>query len=126
MSSLTEWFPIAKTAELSQDGHSKAFFIRDPDTSRIICEGFIVHYHGQYYAYVNRCPHLPLPLDFGDGEFFDESRQWIVCRNHGAVFEPASGRCVEGPCYGAHLERLALRVTGDTLEVMLPPPKELE
>ena len=42
-------------------------------------------------AFVNRCPHVPYPLDFGDGEVLDQDGQTIVCANHGARFDPDSG-----------------------------------
>ena len=63
-------------------------------------------------AWVNRCPHVPYPLDFGDGEVLDYDGVTIVCANHGARFEPDRGRCIWGPARGRGLEALPLREDG--------------
>ncbi len=63
---------------------------------------------GAVHAFVNSCRHQSLPLDFGDGHFFDDAFDAIVCCHHGARFAPESGECIEGPCRGAYLTALAL------------------
>ncbi len=70
---------------------------------------FAVRFEGQVYAYLNRCAHLMLQLDYGNGEFFDADGEYFVCANHGAMFEPATGLCINGPCYGASLIPLAVQ-----------------
>ena len=60
-------------------------------------------------AYVIRCPHMGTELDWQPGDFFEETGLYLVCATHGALFEPATGFCVAGPCRGATLARLALR-----------------
>jgi nitrite reductase/ring-hydroxylating ferredoxin subunit len=79
------------------------------------CEAFVVRFHGGFHAFVNRCRHQSLPLDFGDAHFFDESCDALVCCHHGARYDPQSGRCVDGPCEGARLTRLALESRGHQL-----------
>jgi nitrite reductase/ring-hydroxylating ferredoxin subunit len=64
---------------------------------------------GMVRAYVNRCPHMGTELDWQPGDFFEESGLYLVCATHGALFEPATGFCVAGPCRGATLARLAIR-----------------
>ena len=71
-------------------------------------DAFVVRYRGQLHAYVNRCRHLALPLDFGDAHFFDEQADALVCVQHGARYEPATGRCISGPCAGASLTRVVV------------------
>ena len=71
--------------------------------------GFAIRVSGRVHAYVNRCPHLGTELDWQEGEFFDFARLYLVCSTHGAMFEPATGSCVAGPCRGASLERLEVR-----------------
>ena len=71
--------------------------------------GFAIRAWGGVHAYVNRCPHLGTELDWQEGEFFDFARLYLVCSTHGAIFEPATGYCVAGPCRGASLERLEVR-----------------
>ncbi len=70
-------------------------------------KGFVVRWRGRVSAFVNRCPHLGTELDWQPGEFFDTAGVYLVCSTHGALFEPASGHCIAGPCRGATLERLA-------------------
>lgn len=60
-------------------------------------------------AYVNRCPHMGTELDWQPGDFFEVTGLYLVCATHGALFEPATGHCVAGPCRGAHLARVAIR-----------------
>ena len=69
---------------------------------------FAVRYRGKVYAYVNRCAHVGVELDWAEGNFFDISGLYLVCSTHGAAYEPDSGRCAGGPCNGRGL--LALRV----------------
>jgi nitrite reductase/ring-hydroxylating ferredoxin subunit len=69
-------------------------------------KGFAVRYMGVARAYMNRCPHLGVELDWQPGEFFEPSGLYLVCSTHGALFEPSTGLCVAGPCHGARLERL--------------------
>jgi len=79
--------------------------------------GFVVNHDGAVHAYVNRCPHVGTPLDLWENEFLSDDGRRIVCATHGAVFEPASGRCTAGPCAGDALARLPLRREGDELVV---------
>jgi nitrite reductase/ring-hydroxylating ferredoxin subunit len=82
-----------------------------------VLDGFLVHYHGGYHAYVNRCAHVGTPLDLWPNEFFTEDGRFLICATHGALYEPDSGRCTAGPCLGAALARLPLRREGDELVV---------
>lgn len=71
-------------------------------------EGILAMTEAGLKAFENRCRHLPLPLDYGDGQFMDPSGQWLTCQTHGAMYEPTTGKCVEGPCRGASLRALPL------------------
>jgi nitrite reductase/ring-hydroxylating ferredoxin subunit len=53
-----------------------------------------------FRAYQNRCRHLPVSLDWGDGEVLDESGDLLQCRTHGALYRIEDGLCVAGPCKG--------------------------
>ena len=59
---------------------------------------FALRFDGRLVAYVNRCAHVPVEMDWQPGEFLDHDKRWIVCSIHGATYEPADGRCVGGPC----------------------------
>ena len=88
-----------------KDGESLTFRFRRDGVEQ---DGFIVRHAGELHAYENRCRHLPLPLDYGDGRFLDPAGRQIVCATHGAVYEPSTGLCVAGPCRGARLKSLPL------------------
>ena len=64
---------------------------------------FAVRFAGRVRAYVNVCPHQGTELDWMPGRVFDDDRRYLICATHGALFDPANGRCVAGPCRGASL-----------------------
>jgi nitrite reductase/ring-hydroxylating ferredoxin subunit len=47
-----------------------------------------------------------MELDWKPGEFFDSSQLYLICATHGALFDPASGACLGGPCNGCGLRPL--------------------
>ncbi len=65
---------------------------------------FFVRYDGQVHGYLNRCAHVPMELDWVEGQFFDSSGLYLMCATHGAIYAPESGRCVGGPCRGRLLQ----------------------
>jgi nitrite reductase/ring-hydroxylating ferredoxin subunit len=83
-------------------------------------EGFVLNHGGELHAYVNRCPHVGTPLDLWPNEFLDDEGRLVVCSTHGALFEPATGRCVAGPCAGDALTRLPVHRDGDAVVVACP------
>lgn len=108
---------IARVEEV-QPGSVKKFWL--------ICEkhrvdGFLINDQGNFHAYVNRCRHMTTPLDFIRDRFFSEDGQYLMCYTHGALYQPATGMCVFGPCIGAALYRLPVRV--DRGEVLVGCPE---
>lgn len=71
--------------------------------------GFVVRYHGKVYAYLNRCAHVPVELDWFKGEFFESSKLHLMCSTHGAIYAPESGACLGGPCRGGKLRPIPVR-----------------
>jgi nitrite reductase/ring-hydroxylating ferredoxin subunit len=69
---------------------------------------FVIRYRGTVHAYVNQCAHVPVELDWMDGEFFDLTGLYLICSTHGATYLPDTGRCVGGPCSGSRLVRLQI------------------
>lgn len=67
---------------------------------------FVVRYDGTPRAYLNQCGHVPVELDWQEGEFFDSTRLYLICSTHGTLYDPASGRCVSGRCAGRGLVAL--------------------
>jgi len=70
--------------------------------------GFVVRYDGKAYGYLNRCAHVPIELDWNEGEFFETSGLYLMCSTHGAIYTPDTGRCAGGPCRGGRLRSIAV------------------
>ena len=83
-------------------------------------EGFVIRYGNHFHAYENKCRHWPIPLDFGDGEFFHARFDRIVCKNHGAEYDPETGICDAGPCRDEALMRFPFIVEDRDLIVTVP------
>jgi nitrite reductase/ring-hydroxylating ferredoxin subunit len=66
----------------------------------LVQRAFAVRFKGQVRAYLNRCSHVAMEMDWQPNRFFDESGQWIVCATHGAVYDPLTGTCRGGPGRG--------------------------
>ncbi|QCP52028.1 Rieske 2Fe-2S domain-containing protein [Trinickia violacea] len=64
----------------------------------------------QVWAYVNRCPHFSVPLDFEPGEISCYRAQVLMCAHHSALFRFDDGHCIEGPCAGAGLDTVGVEV----------------
>lgn len=73
--------------------------------------GFVVRHGGKVYAYLNRCAHVPVELDWFKGEFFESSKLYLMCSTHGAIYAPETGVCTGGPCRGGRLRPIAVRET---------------
>ncbi|MDH4173459.1 MAG: Rieske 2Fe-2S domain-containing protein [Betaproteobacteria bacterium] len=67
---------------------------------------FAVRHQGRVHAYLNRCAHVAMELDWREGQFFDLEGRDLICSTHGAVYAAATGACRGGPCGGAPLVRL--------------------
>jgi nitrite reductase/ring-hydroxylating ferredoxin subunit len=107
---------VAKIGEL-ESGKVKKFWL--------IChkyriDGFLVNDHGQFHAYVNRCRHMPTPLDFIRDQFVSEDGRYLMCYTHGALYEFATGTCISGPCKGEALYRLPVRLEAGEILVGCP------
>jgi nitrite reductase/ring-hydroxylating ferredoxin subunit len=64
------------------------------------CLGFAIRYDGTVYAYLNRCSHVPMEMDYQPNRFFDLTGHWLICATHGATYSPKTGACRGGPCRG--------------------------
>ncbi len=64
------------------------------------CRAFAVRFESQVHAYLNRCTHVAMELDWQPDRFFDDTGRWLVCSTHGATYEPSTGHCAGGPCRG--------------------------
>lgn len=96
---------VARADELAEGGRGVRF-----ESGGGPC--FALRHRGRVVAYRNACPHTGGELDWNEGDFLDEGGRYIVCATHGALFEPATGRCVAGPCRGDRLDPVAVRDDG--------------
>ncbi len=79
---------------------------------------FVVRARSGVHAYLNQCLHREIELDLGTGRFFDLTGDRLLCRAHGATYEPATGACAGGLCpKGATLH--ALRIVEEQGELFL-------
>ncbi|MEB2284605.1 MAG: hypothetical protein B6D46_00635 [Polyangiaceae bacterium UTPRO1] len=83
-------------------------------------EAFIVNVDGTLHAWVNRCRHIAITMDWVEGRFLDDSGCYVVCATHGALYEPATGHCVSGPPFGRALIRVPLRMDGERVIATIP------
>ncbi len=69
---------------------------------------FVVRHRGVAHAFINRCGHVPIELDWQEGKFFDITGTYLICATHGAMYSPESGRCLGGRCNGKGLTPLTV------------------
>ena len=67
---------------------------------------FAVRHRGKVQAYLNRCAHVAMELDWQEGAFFDAEGRDLLCSTHGATYDAQSGRCLGGPCNRSALVKL--------------------
>lgn len=97
-------------AEALEDGGRGVRFT--VDRNGVSVPAFAIRHGGRVFAYFNECAHVPAELDWMPGEFFDDSKLYLICSIHGAIYAPDTGRCVGGRCAGKGLRPLPVRETG--------------
>lgn len=55
-------------------------------------------------AYVNACPHNYMPLTYQSEDILTSTGKFLVCSNHDAVFDAATGEAKSGPVQGCTLD----------------------
>lgn len=88
---------LCQSTDLPDSGSAVPFEVRYLSQS---CAAFAVRYAGQVYAYLNRCSHVPMEMDYQANQFFDSTGHWLMCATHGAMYSPQTGQCRMGPCRG--------------------------
>ena len=94
---------ICASAELADSGRAVRFEIEYFGEA---APAFVLRFAGRVYGYLNRCGHMPMELDWREGEFFDAGGRDLICSTHGATYAAESGACLGGPCGGTALVRL--------------------
>jgi nitrite reductase/ring-hydroxylating ferredoxin subunit len=83
-------------------------------------QGFVIRHNGFLRAYENKCRHWPVPLEYGNADFYAPSVGRIRCKHHGAEFDPGTGECDAGPCKGESLTRFDVEIDGEDAVVVVP------
>lgn len=96
---------VCATADVEDGGKGVRFAVNTDGTAGT---GFVVRYDGAPYAYLNRCAHMPIELDWAEGEFFESGGAYLMCATHGAIYAPETGVCEGGPCRGGRLRPIAV------------------
>ncbi len=114
---------VARAEEIAP-GESRKFMLPIEGADE---ECFVINFRGEFYAYVNRCRHIPIAMDWVDNHFFDEGGRYLMCQTHGALYQPASGECLAGPAgaCGKYLFRVPLEVERGLIYAR-PPEQPIE
>ncbi len=101
-----EKIQVCASEDLTEGGKGVRFLVKTPSDGEL--PAFAVRIEGQVKAYLNRCSHIPVEMDWPEGQFFEESGLYIVCATHGAMYSANDGRCVGGPCRGQGLNAITI------------------
>jgi len=96
---------ICAAADLPEAGRGVRFQVTHRGRT---AEAFVIRFGGRVYGYLNECGHLPAQLDWQPGEFFDDSKLYLICSVHGALYAPQTGCCLGGRCRGKGLQALVV------------------
>jgi len=97
---------ICASADLAESGLGVRFTI---ERNQREIAAFAIRFKGKVYAYYNECGHIPAELDWLPGQFFDDSKLYLICTIHGALYAPDTGHCLGGRCQGRGLQPILLR-----------------
>ncbi len=79
---------------------------------------FAIRYQGVPHAFLNQCGHVPVELDWQEGQFFDADSVYLICATHGALYSPQDGRCVTGRCSGKGLTGLPVEERDNQIRLL--------
>ena len=83
--------------------------------------GFVVRRGDTVAGYVDRCPHMGLPLAQRLDDYLTGDASLIKCDWHGALFRTADGMCVGGPCAGQALIPWPVQIVGGVIKTAPTP-----
>lgn len=74
---------------------------------------------GEPRAYLNRCRHLPVPIDGGSKQYLTRGGEYLLCGTHGALFRRDDGMCTAGPCLNLALEAIPILEENGVLYLLI-------
>ena len=115
--------PICLAALLTDGGDGFRFQVRASDIAERVggvdhrvdetLPAFLIRHDGVVHAYLNRCAHVAMELDWQPGKFFTQDQTALICASHDAQYLPDTGECISGPCpRGATLIKLHVEEKG--------------
>ncbi|TKD51399.1 Rieske (2Fe-2S) protein [Sphingomonas baiyangensis] len=93
--------------DLIADGNARNFVVQ-MRAGRF--HGFVVRRGDALFGYVDRCPHMGLPLAQALDDYLTPDGSRIACSWHGAIFAVEDGACIGGPCAGGRLAAWPVRL----------------
>ena len=108
---------ICHSSAVEDSGEGFRFTVRSSDVASQVGEvdhrvdetlpAFVIRHDGIAHAYLNRCAHVAMELDWQPGQFFTNDKSALICASHDAQYLPDTGECISGPCpRGAKLIKL--------------------
>lgn len=94
---MNELLPLCRSRDLVEGGRAVPF---DVHYAGQTCRAFAIRFEGLPQAYLNRCTHVAMELDWQPNQIFDDTGLWLLCASHGATYRPDTGQCAGGPCQG--------------------------
>jgi len=117
-----QWRAVCASGALVERGDGVRFDVRLPAE---LAPAFVVRFEGRPRAFLNRCRHIPVELDWQPGRFFDDTGLYLICATHGALYRAADGVCADGPCRGRG-SLVALQVCEAAGQVWVAEPEEVK
>jgi nitrite reductase/ring-hydroxylating ferredoxin subunit len=108
---------ICLSSAVEDSGEGFRFSVRSSDVASMVggvdhrvdetLPAFVIRHDGIAHAYLNRCAHVAMELDWQPGQFFTNDKSALICASHDAQYLPDTGECISGPCpRGAKLIKL--------------------
>lgn len=97
---------IARLDDLPDHGGKDVIFTEGTARLQVIVQRL----DDDVVVFENRCPHAGTPLNMFNDKFLDITGKRLICRTHGALFDPGNGKCVRGPCKGQYLRTVAVEI----------------
>lgn len=104
---------MEKIANLSEFDEALIITLLDNETEKEK-EAVIIDYMNGYSCWLNYCKHITdVKIHKGDKPPIRDDE--IVCQNHGAMFNVDDGVCTYGPCKGAKLDSVDIKINDDSI-----------
>ena len=76
------WIPLCNAVDLTEGAEGGLAVPFDVHYAGQTCRAFAVRFEGKPHAYLNRCAHVAMELDWQPNRVFDDTGQWLLCASH--------------------------------------------